>query len=119
MAGGDTTNKGSTFAKWIREQNSIGCHHIIFGRIATSLTATISFALQDQGIESWFISSEKWSRRLIQITWDTFLQLWKIRNSIIYDADNGNIMDQRRERLIAKVNQCYQHMDQLPIADRN
>jgi hypothetical protein len=28
-------------------------------------------------------------------------------------------MDQRRERLIAKVNQCYQHMDQLPIADRN
>jgi hypothetical protein len=72
---------------------SIGWHHIIFGRIATSLTTTISLALQEQGIESWFISGEKWSRRLIQIIWGTFLHHWKSRNSIIYDAENGNIMD--------------------------
>jgi hypothetical protein len=110
---------GTINTKWIPEQNSIGWHHILFGRIPISLTTTISQTLQDQGIASWLISGEKWSQRLIQIIWDTFLQLWQNRNNIIYETGNGKAMDRRKERLIAKVDRCYQHMDQLPLADRN
>jgi hypothetical protein len=61
--------------KWIRQQNAIGWRHIAFGRLATALTEMISSILQEQGIESWLVSGEKWTRRLIQTIWDAFLQL--------------------------------------------
>jgi hypothetical protein len=105
--------------KWIRQQNAIGWRHIAFGRMATALTETISSVVQEQGIETWLVSGEKWTRRLIQTIWDTFLQLWQNRNNILYSAMNGNIMDRRRERLIAKVDRCLQKMDQLTTEDRN
>jgi hypothetical protein len=86
--------------------------------MANAITETISRGLQDQGVESWLVSGEKWTRRLIQTIWDTFLQLWQNRNSIIYSDMNGNIMERKRERLIVKVERCFQKMDQLTADDR-
>jgi hypothetical protein len=72
--------------KWITEQNQIGWSQLINGRLAQSLTQAISDILKNQGTESWYLSAEKWTRRLIQIFWDTMLQLWNNRNKILYDG---------------------------------
>jgi hypothetical protein len=76
-------------SKWIQEQNQIGWYQLLYGRTGISLTKAISSLLQRQGVETWFISGEKWTRRIIQILWDTVLQLWNNRNNIIH---NGQIM---------------------------
>jgi ribonuclease HI len=52
--------------KWINDQNRIGWNQIINGRVAKSLTAAVSHLLRKQGIETWNISGEKWTRRLIK-----------------------------------------------------
>jgi hypothetical protein len=106
-------------SKWIQEQNQIGWYQMLYGRTGISLTKAISALLQRQGIETWLISGEKWTRRIIQILWDTVLKLWNNRNNIIH---NGQIMskaERQRERLLARVDKCYEHKDRLQYNDRN
>jgi hypothetical protein len=51
--------------------------------------------------------------------WDTFLQLWNNRNNIIHNGQLMSTADRQRERLIARVNKCYEHKDKLQFHDRS
>jgi hypothetical protein len=85
--------------KWITNQNRIGWAQLLNGRPAQSMTRAISNILKNQGTESWDLSGEKWTRRLIQIFWDTMLQLWNNRNKILYDGNQVSTQERQRERL--------------------
>jgi hypothetical protein len=95
----DSVYDNKKINKWITEQNRIGWSQLINGWLAQSLTQAISDILKTQGTESWYLSGEKWTCRLIQIFWDTMLQLWNNRNKILYDGTQASTQDQQRERL--------------------
>jgi hypothetical protein len=105
--------------KWITEQNQIGWSQLINGRLAQSLTQAISDILKNQGTESWYLSAEKWTRRLIQIFWDTMLQLWNNRNKILYDGTQVSTQERQRERLHQRVERCFDFRDRLTAVDRD
>jgi hypothetical protein len=47
-------------------------------------------------------SAEKWSRKIIDLNWDFFLQAWNIRNEIEHSTDGDQIRNQK-DKLIAKI----------------
>jgi hypothetical protein len=114
----DSQYKNIHINRWINNQNRIGWHQIINGRVAKSLTAAASDLLRQQGTETWNISGEKWTRRFIQILWDTILQLWNNRNNILYDGSQGTAQERKRERLLQRVERCFADSKKLPIDDR-
>jgi hypothetical protein len=105
--------------KWITEQNQIGWSQLINGRLAQSLTQAISDILQSQGTESWYLSGEKWTRRLIQTFWDTMLLLWHNRNQILYEGNQVSRQERQRERLNQRVEKCFEDSNTLSAEDRD
>jgi hypothetical protein len=65
----------TTLSTSINDQNDIGWHHILFGRIAQTTARYIDSTLHQRGVEKWQNSGDRWSQRMIKNIWDTFLQL--------------------------------------------
>jgi hypothetical protein len=59
-----------------------------------------------------------YQHRIIQNIWETFLQLWTNRNSIIDDDQNKDRQMIQTERLWQQVESCHQHEEKLSITDR-
>jgi hypothetical protein len=104
--------------KCTRDQSDIGWDHILFGRISQSVTNYISSNLHRKGVQKWENSGKTWTHRIIQNIWDTFLQLWTNRNSIIYDDENKDRQMIQMERLWRQVESCYLHKERLSVTDR-
>jgi hypothetical protein len=58
-----------------------------------------------------------YQHRIIQNIWETFLQLWTNRNSIIDDDQNKDRQMIQTERLWQQVESCHQHEEKLSITD--
>jgi hypothetical protein len=104
--------------KCIQDQSEIGWDHILFGRFSQSITNYISSNLQRKGIQKWENSGKKWTHRIIQNIWDTLLQLWTNRNTILYDDQNKDGQKIKTERLWRQVENCYKHEEKLSVTDR-
>jgi hypothetical protein len=105
--------------KCIRDQSAIGWDHILFGRLSQSITSYISHDLKSKGVKKWENSGKKWTHRIIQNIWDTFLQLWTNRNSILYEDRLKDRQTIQKERLWQQVEHCYQYEEKLSITDRH
>jgi hypothetical protein len=102
----------------IRDQQEIGWSHILFGRFATSTSRYIDITLKQRGCQKWQNSGERWTQRMTQNIWDTFLSLWNNRNTIIYEDQNKSNHDILKERLRMRVENCYLYADKLSSNDR-
>jgi hypothetical protein len=102
----------------IQDQQEIGWSHILFGRFATSTSRYIDATLKQRGCQKWQNSGERWTQRMTQNIWDTFLSLWNNRNTIIYEDQNKSNHDILKERLRMKVENCYLYADKLSSNDR-
>jgi hypothetical protein len=98
----------------IRAQSKIGWQHFFLGRIAKAIPRFI-----DHQLEMLNNNGKQWLRKLIRKIWDTYLQLWKQRNEIVHGIQEGDKQNSRRQRLIARLERCYQYQDQLSINDQN
>jgi ribonuclease HI len=104
-------------SKFYEDQEAIGWQHIYFGRIAATLAkVSINNGQDDTNNEE--SCGDKWTKRLIGIIWNTTLQLWKNRNGIIYNTEQENQAERKRERLAERVARCYEYQDHLQISDR-
>jgi hypothetical protein len=71
----------------IRDQTTIGWQHLYSGRIAKTIITTMNEHYKTEGIHGRKYSGERWARQLIKQIWDTMLNLWKERNSILNQRD--------------------------------
>jgi hypothetical protein len=108
----------TTLSTSINDQNDIGWHHILFGRIAQTTARYIDSTLHQRGVEKWQNSGDRWSQPMIKNIWDTFLQLWNSRNTITYDTNNKSTQNILKEKLQLKVERRYQYVDKLSYTDR-
>jgi hypothetical protein len=108
----------SYLKRTIQDQKEIGWSHIMFGRIAMSTSRFIDITLKQRGCPKWQNSGERWTQRMTQNIWDTFLSLWNNRNTIIYEDQHKSNHDIIRERLRMKVENCYLYADKLSFNDR-
>jgi hypothetical protein len=88
--------------KAITEQTAIGWEHWFKGRLTSSWGILYNHDLNttNHGIRNQ--SAEKWSRKIIDLNWDFFLQAWNIRNEIEHSTDGDQIRNQK-DKLIAKI----------------
>jgi hypothetical protein len=103
----DTRKYNSELTSGIQEQNKIGWHQVICGRIATSLTDLDN------------PRSSQSTQKILKTIWDTILILWQQRNDIIYNNTTKTKADRQREKMEAKVERIYEYQTHLNILDRN
>jgi hypothetical protein len=102
----NTRRYSPDLTRGIQDQNRIGWHHVICGRIATSFS-------NHSPCNSTAI------REILKQIWDTVLILWKQRNDIIHNNTVTTKADRQRERMEAKIDRCYDYRDYLTVQDRS
>lgn len=102
----------------LQDQTRIGWKQMLFGRISCTMSAYIGLYLREKGVERWQNSGEKLTIRIIQNVWDTFLKLWRNRNTLIYDSQAQSKENIQKERLHIKVARYYQYADKLTVMDQ-
>jgi hypothetical protein len=103
----DTRKYNPELISGIQDQNKIGWHHVICGRIATSLTEL------DNPLSS------RSTQKTLKTIWDTILILWQQRNDIVHNNTTKTKADREREKMEAKVARLYEYRNHLTILDRN
>jgi hypothetical protein len=102
----------------IQDQTRIGWQQIFFGRISCKIMSYIETTLRLKGVEKWRNSGMKWTTRMIQNIWDTFLSLWSHRNNLIFNNQESAKADIIRQRLQIKVDRYYQYTEKLTVTDK-
>lgn len=103
------TTEDGTLKQCIQDQTDIGWDNLLLGRLPKSIASYIDRTLQQRGVEKWQNSGERWTQRFIQNIWETFLRLWRNRNTLIYDDQTKNKHELLREKLKLQVERCYQY----------
>jgi hypothetical protein len=102
----------------IQDQTRIGWQQILFGRISCKIMSYRETTLRLKGVEKWRNSGMKWTTRMIQNIWDTFLSLWSHRNNLIFNNQESAKADIIRQRLQTKVERYYQYAEKLTVTDK-
>jgi hypothetical protein len=91
----------------VRDQNRIGWRQIYYGRIAKTLIGAVEQHYRGLQENEFTHSGERWARQLIRTIWDTTLEIWHQRNSIINQANAEQKESQRKEKLENRVRRCF------------
>lgn len=106
------SNLADDITRFVKEQTEIGWQHIYYGRFAKSMS-NISKDDDDE-----VKIGDRWTKRIIITIWTTLLQLWSNQNGIIYNAHTTIMLEQKRERLTARVQECYNQRYTIKINDQ-
>jgi hypothetical protein len=106
------------WAAGVNNQSQIGWRQIYNGRIAKTLIGAMEQHYRDLQANEFTHSGERWARQLIQIIWDTILEIWQQRNTIINQADTEQKESQRKEKLENRVRRCFSFRDKLRHGER-
>jgi hypothetical protein len=102
----------------IRDQTTIGWQHLYSGRIAKTIITTMNEHYKTEGIHGRKYSGERWARQLIKQIWDTMLNLWKERNTILNQRDAEATTAAQREQRENRVRRCYDFSQHLTHGER-
>jgi hypothetical protein len=105
----------ATVVKFIRQQDTIGWKHIFFGRIANSMKEITQPGTTEPQTTN---TGLRWTKRIIQHIWDTFLQLWANRNNFLYNDQQTTTKTRQKERLVERVKHCFRQQYEVNINDR-
>jgi hypothetical protein len=99
----DMDHVSRNLAPGVTEQTRIGWQHIFHGRISKKLIMARDSHYLELGISGHKYTGERWARTLIRHVWDTMLELWRERNSLLKSAAQA----QQAEQIEKRVQRCY------------
>jgi hypothetical protein len=114
----DLSNVSTKWKAGVREQSRIGWIHILKGRISTTLISSINMHFESLELSGCLYNGNRWAKKLITATWTTMLELWKTRNSIIYNTDKQVVEERMREKPEARIRRCYTYSNIVSAQDR-
>jgi hypothetical protein len=101
-----------------RHQQAIGWRHFLQGRIAQSIIDyQEQYYRERERPET--ETGEIWIKKLIQVLWAYFFDVWKIRCEKRHELDNNRVSRQHTHRVHARTRAVYAVLDQLPAEIRN
>jgi hypothetical protein len=101
-----TPDMGHVSNKWIsgiKEQNRIGWQHILYVRLSKKLIMEMDSHYFGLAILGNKYTGERWARTLIRHIWDTMLDLWRERNSLLNERDKSAAQAQHTEQMEKRV----------------
>jgi hypothetical protein len=113
----DTHWKPEYESRGMKAQNLIGWQQIYRGRFAKGLIK--GFRLTNETSVNGQAAKHRLSQKILKLIWDTFLQLWKQRNELIFGEKSAPNQEAKRDAWIAKVERCYELEPTLAWKDRS
>jgi hypothetical protein len=107
--------------KWkaaVRDQSRIGWDNLVRGRISTTILQEMSRHYESQNLNTQLYNGTRWAKKLITLIWMTMLELWKARNSIIYNYDTGKTAAMQQEKLEMRIRRCYDQKSLLKAQEQ-
>jgi hypothetical protein len=103
----------------VREQSKIGWSHILRGRLSKSLISAMNKHYESQELNGYLYNGNRWAKKLITTIWTIMLELWRTRNSIIYNTTLQDAEARLREQIESKIRKCYEWSHILSARERN
>jgi hypothetical protein len=113
----DTHWKPEYESRGMKAQNLIGWQQIYRGRFAKGLIK--EFRLTNETSVNGQAAKHRLSQKIVKLIWDTFLQLWKQRNELIFGEKSAPNQEAKQDAWIAKVERCYELEPTLAWKDRS